>query len=196
MDKQLTICIEDSLLENAKQVLDQIGLDLQSAVKVFITRLVREQGISFLLDNIQSSTFIQKTASMPSNQTVMQNRISYQAEKGDMTKSRALLLFRYEGVIFNGNVTFASKNRTANNYWANPKFQMLKNDWYLILNDWTKRVLHLFLIPANTISAPDLTARNDADYLVDLQILFNDSNFCDSRSGYCFSKYLIKQLKY
>lgn len=192
MDKQIVISIDDSLLKNATQLLDQIGLDIQSAVKVFITRLVREQSISFLLDSIQP---IQKAA-LPIDQTVTRNSVLYQSEKGDMTKSRALSLFRYEGVIFNRNVTFASKNRTAYNYWANPEFQMLKNDWYLILNDWSKKELYLFLIPANTINASELTARSDKSYLIDLQIAYSDDNFCDNRSGYCFLKHLIKQIKY
>lgn len=190
MDKQLIINIDDALLEDAIKALEQWGIDIQTAVKIFITRLAKEQTLSFLLSG-KSQPQISVSREGISN---FQSKPYEPSVKGDMTKSRALSLFRSKGVLFNRNITFASKNRTANNYWANPKYIMLKDDWYLILNNWIKRELYLFCMPANTINESELTPRNNN--LIDLQIMYNDKSFTDIRSGYSFAKYLIEQINY
>ncbi|MCL2675965.1 MAG: hypothetical protein FWE84_05220 [Firmicutes bacterium] len=197
MDEHLTISIDSSLLYDAIQAVEQIGLDLHSALRIFITRLAREQSLSFLfLGNTQSQTGVPNRERVPDNFQMPHSKVREQGEKGDVTKSKALSLFRNAGVNFNRNVTFASKNRTAFNYWANPEFGMLKDDWFIVFNDWIKRELHLFFIPANSINASELTPRSDKEWLIDLQIMYNDNSFRDNRSGYCFAKHLIKQIKY
>jgi|BioPla2DNA2_1021312.scaffolds.fasta_scaffold33351_4 antitoxin component of RelBE/YafQ-DinJ toxin-antitoxin module len=193
MKKELIVDVENDLLQDATQVLGRVGIDMQTAVKIFLMRLVKEQNLSFLLTN---SHQYQAIAGGPKNTTqTIQPKIET-IEKGNMTKAKAISLLRSNGVSFTGSVTFASKNRTVNNYWANPDFDVLETDWYLILNDWIKEELHLFLIPANSIQKHELIARNDLKNKVDLQIMYDDTTFTDIRSELSFKKYFVKKLSY
>ena len=114
----------------------------------------------------------------------------------NMTKSISIRLFREKGFEVGQNVTYASKNRGAYNYWANPEFRMLSVDWNIILNDWVNKEIYLFTVPANSIMQGQLVPRNDKSYIIDLQIMYNDTTFTDNRSGISFSKYFIAKIKY
>lgn len=111
-------------------------------------------------------------------------------------KSEAIRLFMNLGYAFAHKPTYASKNKTANNYWANPDITVLHNDWYLILNDWISKTLYLFVVPRSSIMLSQLTTRNDNQNKIDLQITYNDPTFTDSRSGVSFRAYLQKEYKY
>ena len=182
------IYIEEQLLQDAEQILEKLGLDTTTVAKMALKRVVRDGGISFLiadLPKIEVEPVVAPPAPVISN--IEQDRI---------TKSTAANLFKSKGYATNHNVTFASKNKVGNYYWANPLFDALKQDWYLILNDWIKRELHLFKIPAHTLKENDLVSRSDNEEKIDLQIAYNDATFTDSRSKISFARFLIKSLTY
>jgi hypothetical protein len=54
----------------------------------------------------------------------------------------------------------------------------------------------LFRIPAKTISAQDLVARNDKPNLIDIQILDDNPSFIDKRSDYSFKRFLVDKIDY
>lgn len=117
--------------------------------------------------------------------------------KPTLTKKEAIELFRKRGYDINPNhTTFASKNQGNYTYWANPNFSLLRQNWYLILNDWPNRTLYLFSIPANSISESELVPRNDQPEKIDMDIYYNDPIFTDSRSKYKFMKYKIAEINY
>ena len=64
------------------------------------------------------------------------------------------------------------------------------------MNDWVNRKLYLFRIPAKTISAQDLVARNDKPNLIDIQILDDNPSFIDKRSDYSFKRFLVDNIDY
>ena len=113
-----------------------------------------------------------------------------------VNKSNAVVRFKEYGCAISKNVTFASSNRATNNYWANPPFDVLKQDWYLILHDRQKRELHLFAVPAGAVDAAELVCRSDREDRVDLQIYYNDPTYTDSRSKVSFAKFLVKSILY
>ena len=182
MDKH--IYVEPNLAKEAEAVLNEVGIDLDTVVRMMLKRVVREHGITFL------------TAKFDEPASPFTNQPMVRMADGKIGKSQAIALFSAQGVMFNRNVTFASKNKTAFNYWANPFFTALAEDWYLILNDWINRELHLFRIPAKAIHPSELVARYDQKEKVDLQICFDDPTFTDNRSKISFAKYLIKNLSY
>lgn len=113
-----------------------------------------------------------------------------------MTKERAILLFKKNYNMMNlSNTTYASKNKGVNKYWANPKIKLCKTEWYFILNDTLKRKLYLFIIPRGALQNK-LCIRSDKNWLVDLQIQFNDVDFMDTRSKVCFGKFLSEEILY
>lgn len=114
-----------------------------------------------------------------------------------ISKFNAIRLFKNGGLnILSKNCTFASKNSMSYLYWANPKIDLLENDWWLILNDNINGKLHLFMIPRNSLQVEMIKVRSDKPHLIDLQILFNDDRFTDTRSNIQFSKWHVKTLTY
>lgn len=117
-------------------------------------------------------------------------------DQGRLTKSAAANLFKSKGYPTNQNVTFVSKNKAGNYYWANPLFEVLQQDWYLILNDWIRKELHRFKVPVQTLKADDLIGRADNQDKIDLQIAYNDTTFTDSRSKISFAQFLVTSIPY
>lgn len=180
-----TVFIDDELMQSASKVLDTIGLDVDSVVRMTLKRVIRDGGISFLIAN--SSLTEQQTIEVTTNEDENTVRVN---------KTNAVVRFKENGCFVSKNITFASSNRATNNYWANPPFEVLKQDWYLILHDRQKRELHLFMIPVGAVTASDLVCRNDREDRVDLQIYYNDPTYTDSRSKISFSKFLVKSIGY
>lgn len=114
-----------------------------------------------------------------------------------ISKFEAIRLFKNSGLnILSKNCTFASKNSMSYLYWANPKTDLLEDDWWLILNDNINYKLHAFKIPANSLDVDMIKVRADKPYLIDLQLLFDDDHFTDTRSNIRFVKWYIKTLNY
>lgn len=182
------IYIEEQLLQDAEQILETLGLDANTVAKMALKRVVRDGGISFLIADLPKIE-VEPTVVPPV--PAVSN-----VEQGKITKSAAANLFKNKGYTTNQNLTFASKNKAGNYYWANPLFDALKQDWYLILNDWIKKELHLFKIPVHTLRANDLVSRSDNEEKIDLQIAYNDTTFTDSRSKISFAQFLVKSIVY
>ena len=191
----ITIDNED-LLNQAESILDNVGMDVSSAVKVFLKRLVNEKSIIFLFDdkkrdNVVISEEDKKTDIVTEsfNPPIIETR---------MTKTIAISLFRSKGYSYylRGNITFASSNSTVKNYWANPNFEVLRDDWTIILNNIDKCELYLFYIPKDSLQKNVLLGRADKDNIIDLQIMYNDPSFTDIRSKFVFVDYLITKIRY
>ena len=182
--------IPDELLHDSCKVLGDLGLNVESAVKMVLKRISKDQSIDFIIQKKIENGNSQGTCQVP---TLVPNE---DLETSRLTKTLAVRLFKEKNFFIGKNVTFASKNRAANNYWANPDFSVLNEDWYLILNDWIKRKAYLFVIPANTINPNQLVCRSDKRSAVDLQIAYNDPSYTDNRSDFCFKKYLIDSIQY
>lgn len=183
-----TIYVEEQLLQEVEQILETLGLDANTVTRMALKRVVRDGGISFLLADLPKIEI--EPIIMPSNP------VTLEAKQSRITKSVAGNLFKSKGFTLNHNLTFASKNKTGNYYWANPLFDVLNQDWYLILNDWLKRELHLFKIPIYAVKENELVSRADNNEKVDLQIAYNDATFTDSRSKISFAKFLVTTIPY
>jgi len=194
--KEIKISIEDSIIDSVQQVIEPLGFDVEIVIKILLNRISRENNLSFLLANDGGRTIFKTNLREPEEGKKVHNETSKGETVRDMTKALAISIFRSKGVMLNRNTTYASKNRTAYNYWANPPYECLLSDWYLILNDWEKRELHLFKVPSDTISQEELVARADKYNQIDLQILYNDTNFRDTRSNFLFKQFHILSEKY
>lgn len=150
---------------------------------------------------IENISLVQKTKEIFIVKQLNNNKIGSQAinnlKINKISKAKAISCFERNGFQLFGNITFSSENNSyGRKFWANPKIDLLKDDWWLILNDIDKREIHLFFIPANSLSYKDICTRSDKPDLIDLQINYNDYTFEDSRSKVCFKEWLKKTLKY
>lgn len=182
-----SIFIDEQLLQQAEQILETIGLDASTVAKMALKRVIRDGGISFLVSDPLKGSPDSSTTNVlfPTHN-----------EPGKITKNIAINLFKSKNFVTSRNTTFASKNKASNCYWANPLFESLKQDWYLILNDWQKNELHLFKIPVHALSENDLVCRADNEDKIDLQISYNDPSFTDTRSKISFAQFLISSISY
>lgn len=189
--EQILLSLDENLVKEAKVVFNYFGIDVQTGIKMFLTRVVNDKTISFLFSQVkQAPTEFKRTDNNVSEDAPTPNN------DFKMTKNGAIRLFLNNGNKIAETVTFASKNRSAYNYWANPNIDVLKNDWSLILNDVARRKLYLFNIPAKTISEYAVTLRADNQELIDLQIMYNDSTFTDNRSRISFIKFKADEIDY
>ena len=111
-----------------------------------------------------------------------------------LSKDEAIKLCRSNGLNVSENITFSSRNKRGDMFWANPKTSSLTQDWWLLLNDYCKRVLHVFKIPANSLLVNDIKIRKDTGK-IDLQIRCDDDTFQDIRSKRSFARWLVKTIK-
>lgn len=152
---------ESEDVKSVNEILTEVGIDMQIAIRMFFKRVIKERSISFILNSseaVKNKTSDSLAEKMAQNVEEKSTELSpyLKEERGGMTKSIAVRLFRSKGDRIGWNVTYASKNRSAYNYWANPEFGMLSNEWNIILNDWVNRTIFLFTIPANTIDVNSL----------------------------------------
>ena len=185
MNENVTLNIDSELLRQANAIFEVVGIDFSTATRMFLKRVIKEQSILFLIPSRTDATPV-----------VIDPKPTPLATDDIMIKSKAKSLLRSKGYSLFYNVTFASKNNGANNYWANPELNLLNEDWSLILNDWKNRKIYLFNIPAKSIVKSELVMRRDQPNKIDLQIMYEDSTFTDNRSGYSFSKYKVAEINY
>ena len=190
--KKIVIEVQEDTLDQATGVLEDLGLDVESAVRMFLKRLVKEQSVAFVLPSVNSVRVSKPVVERVAPQTTETVKV----DRGEMRKTLAVKMFKERGRYIDKNVTYSSKNRTTYNYWSNPNFSVLEEDWTLILNDWVNHKLYLFRIPRNSISASELVGRNDQPDLIDIQILEDNPNFVDRRSDFSFRQFLVDEIKY
>ena len=189
--KKIIIEVQEDTLDQATGVLEDLGLDVESAVRMFLKRVVKDQSVAFVLPSANAVR-----APQPIVERVAPQTETVKTDRGEMRKTLAVKMFRERGRYIDKNVTYSSKNRTTYNYWSNPNFAFLNEDWTLILNDWVKHKLYLFRVPRNSISDSELVGRNDQPDLIDIQIQDDNPNFVDIRSGFSFRQFLVDQIDY
>lgn len=185
--KELKLFVNETLLQNVESILEENGLDLQSIFNVLLKKIDRENDIGFLFGQNSYVNVIQQ------KDAVSRDKHEF-GSRNDVTMSKTIAKRMFS--LTDRNVTYASKNKGVNNYWANPLCSSLEDDWYLILNDWRARELHLFKVPAGSLDAEELVVRADKIEFIDLQIAYNDSDFTDTRSGIKFKPFFVKTMKY
>lgn len=91
------------------------------------------------------------------------------------------------------------KQQGKDEFWANPKKDLLGLEWWLVLNNNETMELVVMKVPAAAIALSQngtlgLLVRVDKPDLIDLYI--NTSTFKDRKSGIDLSQYIVKRIKY
>ena len=117
---------------------------------------------------------------------------------GGKSPSLKLIEFLKKNKIINQDAvcTVAKINKNQKNYWANPDIGYINLNWYLILNDSNKRELHLFYIPANSLSLTDVKTRKDKPQYINLEIDYSNSNFKCKVCKVEFKQWFFETIKY
>lgn len=113
---------------------------------------------------------------------------------GKRAKADAINYLKTKGIDVN-KPTYAKKSQDKNEFWANPQTHLLKEDWWMILNNNETMELIVLFIPANLLSRDlGLKVRVDKHELLDLNI--NCNTLIDRKSGIDFSPYIRERVKY
>jgi hypothetical protein len=138
----------------------------------------------------------QKVDTIVSEPTKISTHISiYEKEDKCISKTDAMAKFQNSNLTLTlKNTTFASLNKTSGNYWANPNKELLKCDWFLILNNPQKKQLYLLKIPAHTLETSSFRMKNGD--LIDLNIDPFSDNLIDVKTKRQFAQFKINECKY
>jgi hypothetical protein len=115
-------------------------------------------------------------------------------EADKLLKNDAKIRCESNGITVDGKYTFSTWNKNTSGFWANPPIDYLTTDWWLLLSDNAKRELHVFKIPANSLSLSQMKTRNTGK--IDMTIFYEDNTFKDVRSKVEFANWLVKTIKY
>lgn len=118
---------------------------------------------------------------------------------GKRVKKEAIEFVESQGVKVGSKSTYAVKQSSKDEFWANPKTELLHTDWFLILNNNVEMELSVLKVPAESLSVENekvkgLAVRTDKTDLINLNI--NVNTLRDRISGIDFSQYLVKKIKY
>ena len=185
----MEIELNENIYLLAKEIIEDLGLEIDNAINIFLKKVIKENSIGFL--------FTKRENELVENDSISEDiPLTNLVNVNKMTKNIAKRLFSEKGYQISLNYVFASENMSTHIFWANFHYSILSQDLTLILNDKTNKTLYLLFIPANTINANDLVMRADKPEIVDLQIAYNDPTFTDNRSGISFSKHIIETINY
>ena len=119
---------------------------------------------------------------------------------GKRAKADAIPYLEEKGVKIGKKPTYAVKQPGKDEFWANPKKELLGQEWWLIFNNNESMELTVMKVPAYALKfksdddASGLLVRVDKTDLLDLNI--NTGTFVDRKSGVDFSPFVVKKIKY
>lgn len=153
----------------------------------------------FLLEFIGINVFSEKRRSKRNinNVTLDKGRLSTEVR----AKKEAITYLKSINIHVGKNVSYAKLQENKGIFWINPKTYLLRQDWFIILNNQPKKELSLMFIPANTFDYSDnkqvagkLQVRKDKPDRLDLNIDCN--NYVDTVSNTNFRSYILDIIKY
>ena len=191
--------------KKAKEYLDLLCSDegsqiVKDVLKEKLSSIFPKEIIAQIIDDINISVskkegMVGSSLNRSSSQIDSNKRLNELADNQKIEKSEAIKLCTDNGVNVSGKQsTFASLNSTGKTYWANPNKNLLANDWWILLSDHKKKEIHVFTIPANSITESQVKFRNTG--LIDMDIKYDDISFEDLRSKIKFSEWLVKTISY
>ena len=155
----------------------------------------------FLMELIGVSVFSNKKATHTSKGHLIETiDTKTRLAIGKRAKNEAIQYLESQGVILGDNISYAVRQEGKDEFWINPKVDLLGEDWYIILNDTTERQLIILTIPKNSLSTQSkgnsagLLTRTDKPELLDLNI--NANILIDRKSNVHFMQFIKEKVKY
>ena len=149
----------------------------------------------FLMQLIGITVFTDKKTNPLFNTIDMKTKLSL----GKRTKSEAISFLALNGIPIGKNPTYAALQAKTGKFWANPKINLLNEDWEIILNNNELMELIVMRIPAKSLKIQSgnnigLHVRQDKADMIDLNI--DAKTFIDRTSKIDFSSFICKKIKY
>lgn len=104
-------------------------------------------------------------------------------DSGKMGKDAVIDLVRKyaneNGIKLSKKITYASKIKNYNYYWANTVQSTFYDEWNIVLEDYDNKIIHLFYIPRMYFKPSQFRIRKDSskEGVVSLTVRYNDDSF-------------------
>lgn len=114
-------------------------------------------------------------------------------------KREALAFLKDNSVILGECINYAKRLETKEEFWVNPRTEVLEKDWNLVLNNQYKKEITVLTIPAYTFQLNDdgqegFYVRADKNFYIDLRI--EEQGLVDKRSKIRLVEYITKRIRY
>ena len=149
----------------------------------------------FLMQLIGITVFNDKKAGMLINTIDTKTKLAL----GKRAKNDALAFLGEKGISVGKKATYAVKQAGKDEFWANPKKDLLNHEWWLILNNNESMELIVLKVPGGALTLKSettdgLLVRPDKPDMIDLNINTNSKK--KKKSNVDFSVYVLKRIKY
>jgi len=113
-------------------------------------------------------------------------------------KRNAKSYLEENNIRIDGFFSYAQRQEKKEEYWINPKVDLLNEKWTIVLNNQFENELIIIEVPAKTFVIQNgkegFFVRKDKKNLIDLNV--NSKSFEDRRSKYSFEPYIKYRIKY
>lgn len=149
----------------------------------------------FLMQLIGINIFTEKKINKQFINTVEDTNYSL---LGKRAKKESINYLKSIGIDTGKKPTYSTRNAN-DEFWANPRVELLEDEWWIILNNTNTKQLIILKVPSNTFhikkgNGKGLYVRPDKPYMIDLNI--NEKTYIDRRSGADFKPYIEKIVDY
>ncbi len=124
-----------------------------------------------------------------------------QEEMDIRSKDECLKFLQNKGMTFSSSLTYAkAQEKRRMRFWANPNVRLLREEWFLVLNNQISKEITVLKVPANTLSYSfpkengKLTIRKDMRNVIDLNL--DCTTFVDIGSNINFSPFIVANIDY
>ncbi len=200
--------LESALIEKAQKInrLDCDNKTKGNPVKVDkFRRVYLEQYLEealFLMQLIGIKVFHERkttaTKLQPSTAIIKTIDTKTTLALGKRAKTEAISFAKSKGYVFGKMVSYANK-QDKGYFWINPRCDVLKEEWDIVLNDSQNMELIMIHVPANTFrlrsgNEGHLFVRSDVPYRIDQRIGL--PSLMDLRGDADFKPYVVSRIKY
>lgn len=179
----------------SKNNIDLISKELNTEsvlqiLKIHFSRTYPVEDVEKAMNDICINVSSQKKAEHLSEENQKIDNDSTKLSKQDICS----ICKKNDIIIDISNLTLAG--RSGNYYPANVNFKYLNKDWWIALDDREQKMLHIFHVPASSISRNKMITRSDKPNCFLFYIYWNNPSFMDSKSRIEFKQWHKKTISY
>lgn len=154
----------------------------------------------FVLELIGVTVFV-KGSKKPNTSYVLPPIAETTQEDRDLRAKREVIKYlNEEGIKLNKKFSYAKLQEKKKVFWINPRVELLKEKWMLVLNNQITKTIYVLSVPKDYFryssinDGKSLVIRPDKPYYLDLNI--SSDTFADKKSKLSFLSFIVKQFNY
>lgn len=154
----------------------------------------------FVLELIGVTVFVKGSKKPTTNYVIPPMSETTQKDKELRAKGEVIKFLGEQGIKLNKKFSYAKLQEKKKTFWINPRVELLKEKWMLVLNNQITKTIYVLSVPkgsftySNVNDGKSLVIRADKPYYLDLNI--SSDTFIEKKSKLSFLPFVFKQLNY